>query len=255
MIDSHCHLTDPRLKTQLADVLRRAEAAGVNRIITIGTSPADARDAIDLCQAHRNVRCAIGVHPNNCYKVDSSELPPLRDLQADPAVVALGEMGLDYHYDSADRARQRSFFQWQLNLAAELQRPVVIHCREAVDDSLAILRDFPSVPAVFHCFTGTVAEGVRVLDRGYLLGFTGVVTFKNSDGLRDLVCRTPTDRILVETDAPYLSPEPRRKQKVNEPSFVVHTATAIAKLLDVPVEEVDRFTTGNAQRFFGGDFA
>jgi len=250
MIDSHCHLTDPRLNSQLDDVIARANAANVTRIITIGTNPADAARAIQLCRGRENVRCAIGVHPNYCHEVDESELPRIREMQADHSVVALGEMGLDYHYNFADRARQRRFFEWQLDLAAELKRPVVIHCREAVDDSLAVMKNFPTVPAVFHCFTGTVDEGMRVLEQGYLLGFTGVVTFKNSDGLRELVRRTPRDRILVETDAPYLAPEPMRKQKINEPSFVVHTAATIARVLDATVEEVDRFTTENVERFF-----
>lgn len=251
MIDSHCHLTDPRLLSQLDDVLTRARDANVTRMITIGTNPADAVRAIELCRGRESVRCAIGVHPNYCHEVDEVELPRIRELQADPAVVALGEMGLDYHYNFADRARQRRFFEWQLNLAAELKRAVVVHCRDAVDDTLGILRNFPTVPAVFHCFTGSVDEGVRVLEQGYLLGFTGVVTFKNSDELRELVRRTPRDRMLVETDAPYLSPEPLRKQRVNEPGFVVHTAAAIARVLDVDQEQVDRFTTENVQRFFG----
>jgi TatD DNase family protein len=250
MIDSHCHLTDPRLHSQLDDVLARASVAGVIRIITIGTNPSDWQPVLDLCRARDNVRCAIGVHPNYCHEVDESQLPQLRELQRDPTVLALGEMGLDYHYSFADRARQRRFFEWQLNLAAEVDRPVVIHCREAVDDTLAILRNFLSVPAVFHCFTGTAAESERVVEQGYLIGFTGVVTFKNSDELRETVRRTPRDRIVVETDAPYLSPEPVRKQKVNEPSFVVHTAAMIAKVLEVTLEEVDRVTTANVQRFF-----
>ncbi len=250
MIDSHCHLTDPRLESQLEDVLARAAAVGVSRIITIGTNPADAGRAIALCRSRPNLRCAIGVHPNYCHEVDASELPRIREMQSDTSVVALGEMGLDYHHNFADRARQRQFFEWQMNLAAELGRPVVIHCREAVDDTLALMKSFPTVPAVVHCFTGTVEEGVRVLDQGYMLGFTGVVTFKGSDALRDLVRRTPRDRLLVETDAPYLSPEPVRKQKVNEPSFVVHTAAVVARVLDASVEEVDQFTTENVRRFF-----
>jgi TatD DNase family protein len=250
MIDSHCHLTDPRLQSQLGDVLARAAAAGVARMITIGTTPADAERAIALCEGRPNLRCAIGVHPNYCHEVDPSQLPRIRQLQEHPAVVALGEMGLDYHYTFADRSRQREFFRWQMSLAAELGRPVVIHCREAVEDTLALMRDFPRVPAVFHCFTGTAEEGRRVLEQGYLLGFTGVVTFKNSQPLRDLVRLTPRDRLLVETDAPYLTPEPVRKQKVNEPSLVVHTAAAIAEVLGLPVEEVDRITTENVRRFF-----
>jgi TatD DNase family protein len=251
MIDSHCHLTDPRLASQLDDVLARASAAGVDRIITIGTNPADWDAALQLCRGRNSIRCAIGVHPNYCHEVDESQVPRLRELQTNPCVVALGEMGLDYHYNFADRAGQRQFFESQMRLADELHRPVVIHCREAVDDALAVMSDFPTVPAVFHCFTGTVEEADRILDRGYLIGFTGVVTFKNSDALREVARRAPLDRILVETDAPYLTPEPMRKQKVNEPSFVVHTAAAVAQARGITPSEVERATTANVVRFFG----
>jgi TatD DNase family protein len=253
VIDSHCHLTDPRLTSQLDGVLARAITAGVNRIITIGTNPVDWDAALQLCRDRDNIRCAIGVHPNYCHEVDESELPRLRELQSDPSVVALGEMGLDYHYNFADRARQRSFFESQVQLAAELDRPVVIHCREAVADTLAVLSNFPTVRAVFHCFTGTVEEADRILAMGYLIGFTGVVTFKNSDALREVARRAPLDRVLVETDAPYLTPEPMRKQKVNEPSFVVHTAAAVANARAITIAQLDDATKVNVKRFFGWD--
>jgi TatD DNase family protein len=251
MIDSHCHLTDPRLFEQMDQVLARAAQAGVDRIITIGTNPDDDASAIAVCKNRPNLRCAIGIHPNYCHEVDEAMIPWLHEMQADPSVVALGEMGLDYHYDFADRARQRRFFQGQLELASELNRPVVIHCREAVDDCLAMMRHFPGVRAVFHCFTGTVDEGMRIAEAGYLLGFTGVITFKKSEDLRETARRIPDDRLLVETDAPYLSPEPMRKQKVNEPALVMHTARAVADARQVSIEEIDRMTTLNAQRFFG----
>jgi TatD DNase family protein len=160
-------------------------------------------------------------------------------------------MGLDYHYDLADRTRQRKFFEFQLALAAEVNRPVVIHCREAVDDCLAMMKNYPAVRAVFHCFTGTLVEGERILEAGYLIGFTGVVTFKKSDDLRQLARRMPPDRMLVETDAPYLSPEPFRKQKINEPAFVIHTAAAVAQARGIAAAEIDRITTENTRRFFG----
>ena len=130
MIDSHCHLTDPRLLEQLDDVLARAKAAGVDRMITIGTAPDDDAAAIQLCQMRSQLRCSIGIHPNYCHEVEESEIPKLREMQKDPTVVALGEMGLDYHHNFADRARQRRFFEAQLQLAAELNRPVVIHNRD-----------------------------------------------------------------------------------------------------------------------------
>lgn len=251
MIDSHCHLTDSRLFEQLPDVLRRARAAGVERMITVGTSVADAQAAIALCRNHPQVRCAIGIHPNYSHEATLADVPILRDLQFDPSVVALGEMGLDYHYNFADRTTQRQFFQAQLAMAAELKRRVVIHCREAVPDTLELLADFPGVTGVFHCFTGTPADAESILAAGHWISYTGVITFKKNDALRDAVRRTPPDRLMVETDAPYLSPEPLRSQKVNEPSLVVHTAAVVAKVWGVDVAEVDRLTTQNVARFFG----
>ena len=250
MIDTHCHLTDPRLGAQLDDVLSRAMKAGVRRMISISTSVGDAADCIAVCAGREQLRCSVGVHPNYVGEEDLAAVPQLRGLQANPAVVAIGEIGLDYHYGRELRGRQFEFFQMQLQIAADFNRPVVIHCREAVEDALAVLKQFPTIPCVFHCFTGTTAEARRILDAGFLLGFTGPITYKKSDELREAVRLTPIDRLLVETDAPYLSPEPMRKQKVNEPSLVTHIAAAVADLKKVSLEEVDRITTETASRFF-----
>jgi TatD DNase family protein len=250
VIDSHCHLTDPRLAEQLDSVLERAASAGVRRMITIGTDLDDALNAIELCRAIGNVRCAVGIHPNHCGHVPVEDLPQLRQLQSDPSVVALGEMGLDYHWDYVPRDRQRHVFEFQLQLASKLGRPVVIHCREATDDCLAIMRGHPAVRAVFHCFTGSRAEARKILDAGYLLGFTGAVTFKKNEELRAACKLAPLDRILVETDAPYLSPEPVRNQKTNEPAFVMHVAAVVAQVHRVSVEELDGITSTNAGSFF-----
>jgi len=250
VIDSHCHLTDPRLLEQLDTVLVRAAEAGVVRMISIGTNIADDRAAIELCRNRSNLRCAIGIHPNYCHEAKFDEVATLRELQRDPSVVALGEMGLDYFHKLADRATQVKFFEAQLALAQALNRPVVIHSRESIDDSLAILSNFANVPAVFHCFTGTSAEATRVIEAGHLLGFTGAVTFKKNDDLREAARLAPRDRVIVETDAPYLTPEPMRKQKTNEPALVVHVAEVIADAWGTSVEEVDRVTTANVERFF-----
>ena len=251
MIDTHCHLTDPRLGSQLGEVLARASAAGVCRMITIGTSLADDDAAIAVCRGRAFLRCAVGVHPNHAHEADLAELPRLRHLQAERAVVALGEMGLDYFHHCAPRARQFEVFTFQLQLATEVNRPVVIHCREAIDDCLALMKDYPAVRAVFHCFTGSPGEARKILDQGYLLGFTGAATFKKNDALREAVRLTPTDRLVVETDAPYLTPEPVRKQKTNEPALVVHVAEVVAREKGVSAAELDRITTANAERFFG----
>ena len=251
MIDTHCHLTDERLGSPLESVLSRARAAGVTRFITIGTDLADDEAAVALCRGRDDVRCAIGVHPNYSHEAEVEELPRLRGLQADPSVVALGEMGLDYHHHFAPRTKQFQIFEPQLALAAELDRPVVIHCREATDDCLAVMRGFQTVRAVFHCFTGSPDEARKILDAGYLLGFTGAITFKKNDALREAVALTPPDRMLVETDAPYLTPEPHRGQKTNEPGMVVHVAAAVGRVKGMALEEVDRVTTANAAHFFG----
>jgi TatD DNase family protein len=250
MIDTHCHLTDPRLGDQLEAVLSRAADAGVDRLVTIATGVADSRDCIGLCVNRPQLRCSIGVHPSYVAETDPGELPQLRDLINSPAVVAVGEIGLDYSRGKSNRDRQVDYFQTQLKLAAEFDKPVVIHCREAIDDCLAIVKDFPSLAMDFHCFTGTTDEARRILDAGYLLGFTGVVTFKTTESLRDNVRLTPIDRMVVETDAPYLSPEPLRKVKVCEPAFVVHTAAMVANIKGVPVQELDRVTSATARAFY-----
>jgi len=251
MIDSHCHLTDPRLAQQLDGVLKRAEAATVRRMITIGTDLDDAMRCIELCRAETNVRCAIGVHPNHAGEVPIEDLPRLRQLQFDPSVVALGEMGLDYFHKFSPRERQRSVFEFQLELAAELHRPIVIHAREAIDDTLAMMRGFPAGRAVFHCFTGTGDEATRILEAGFLLGFTGAVTYKKSNEIRAAAAMAPANRILVETDSPYLSPEPVRSHKINEPAFVMHVAAVVAAARNITVEDLDQITTENAAEFFG----
>ena len=250
MIDTHCHLTDPRLFEQLDAVMKRAAEAGVDRVVTIGTDIEDAMAAIEVCQRKTNVRCAVGIHPNYSADARVADVAKLRELQKHPSVVALGEMGLDYHYDRAEPAHQRQIFEAQLQLATEVDRAVVIHCREAVDDTLAVMKSFPNVAAVFHCFTGTRDEARKILDAGYWLGFTGVITFKKNDELREIVAMTPIDRLLVETDAPYLSPEPVRNVKTNEPAFVAHTARVAAQVKGLDYEEFDRVATENALRFY-----
>jgi TatD DNase family protein len=253
MIDSHCHLTYDQLSGQLEAVLERAAAAGVVGMVTIGTSVGDAKRAVELCRKHSQVRCAIGVHPHHAGEMAAGDIEELEMLQRNAEVVALGEMGLDYHYDFSPRGRQKEVFVAQLELARKVNRPVVIHCREAVEDCLGIMKDFPGVSAVFHCFTGSAAEARAILDRGYYLGFTGVVTFKRSEELREVVRFTPGDRVMVETDAPYLSPEPFRKQKVNEPALVRYTLERVAEVRGVSVEEMDRVTEENTRRFYRWD--
>ncbi|HEX8325607.1 MAG TPA: TatD family hydrolase [Tepidisphaeraceae bacterium] len=252
MIDSHCHLTDPRLFDQIDAVLARAKAAGVTAMVTIGTDIADDHLALEVAgRYHDVVRCAIGVHPNHCQNTDLQDIDALSMLATDDLVVAIGETGLDYHYTRADRATQRKFFEAQLALAERLEKPVVIHSREAVDDTLAVLRAFPAVRCVFHCFTGTAPEAEAIMDAGHHIGFTGPITYKKNDELRRIVEAVPLDRLLIETDAPYLSPEPVRGTRVCEPAFVAHTLGVVAQVKRQSVAEMNRITRENTQQFYG----
>ena len=251
MIDTHCHLTDPRLGDQIEDVLARAAEAGVDRVVTIGTGLADDRAAVALAERFANVHAVVGVHPHYAHRDPPDPTGELREIQQHPKVVALGEMGLEYHWDDCPRAVQRASFEAQLALAAELGRPAVIHSREATDDTLAVLRNEPGVRCVFHCFTGDPAEARRVLDAGHLIGLTGAVTFKKADALREVARLVPADRLLLETDGPYMSPEPVRKQKICEPAFVAHTARLVAEVRGEAYDDLDRQTTANAEAFYG----
>ncbi len=251
VIDSHCHLTYDPLTRQLEDLLRRAGAAGVTGIITIGTTIEDSHAAFELSMRRDNVACTVGVHPSHAHEAPADVAGPLEDLAGEAKVLAIGETGIDLYHDKTHEARQRVVFIEQMRLAQRIGKPVVIHSRSAVDECLAIMADFPEVPAVFHCFTGTVAEARRVLERGYYLGFTGPVTYKKSDELREVVRICPADRQLVETDAPYLAPEPHRGKFPNEPAWVMHTAAKVAELRGMSLDELDRLTTGNCRRLFG----
>ncbi|MGC4032733.1 MAG: TatD family hydrolase [Tepidisphaeraceae bacterium] len=252
MIDSHCHLTDPRLFDQLDAVLARAKAAGVKGFVTIGTEIADSHLALEVAGRYSDVvRCAVGIHPNHCQNTGKEDLDALSMLAVDDLVVAVGETGLDYHYDRAERKTQREFFEAQLELAVKIDKPLVIHCREAVDDALAILGGFPTARCVFHCFTGTEKEAEAIIEANGWISFTGPITYKKNDALRKVVEAVPLDRLLVETDSPYLSPEPVRSSKFCEPAFVAYTLGMVAKVKGRPVEEIDAITTANTQKFFG----
>jgi TatD DNase family protein len=252
MIDTHCHLTDENLLRQLPDVLERAASAGVREMITIATDIADSRAAVELCRDHPQVRCTVGIHPNYAHAATAADVAKLDIFLSSigNGVVAMGEMGLDYFHNHTPRDHQHAVFRAQLGMAVERDMPVVIHCREAVDDCLAVMADFSAARAVFHCFTGSADEAQKIIAAGHLIGFTGAVTFRKNDALREVARSLPADRIVVETDSPYLTPEPMRKQKVNEPALVIHVAEVVAAVRGVTVEEIDRLTTANAKRFF-----
>lgn len=260
LIDTHCHITFDDLRQQARDVINRADEAGVSRMINIATNPADVKRALPLMKEFGNVFLAAGVHPHEAAKVTDEELLALADLHrgnwADVPpgrLVAVGETGLDYHYDFATPAEQVRIFRWQLELAIDVGRPVVIHAREAEEQVLDILNEYPALKdrVVFHCYSGGPELTERIITDGYWTSFTGVVTFKNTDAIRESARMMPIERIMVETDAPFMSPAPVRKQRPCEPALVVHTARRIAEERGMSYDEFAAATTANAERFFG----
>ncbi len=251
LIDSHCHLTSEPLSSQIEAVLARAEAAGVGEFITVAEDLDDARQAIALAGRFRSIRVAAGVHPHRAAQAPAGWDDELRRTVGAPEVRAIGETGLDHHYNFSDRSSQQRVFRRHLELAEELDKPVVIHSREAQADVLAALDEHPRLRGVvFHCFSGTRAEAEQILQRGYWLSLTGVVTFKRSDELRAVARTMPMDRLMVETDAPFLSPEPVRNVRLNEPAFMVHTARCVAEQRGMGWDEFVARTAENTRRFF-----
>lgn len=261
LIDTHCHLTYPELAPQVDAVLERARQAGVGRCVTIATSLADARAAIALARSRAAVSLAAAIHPHEAGAATDADLAAIADLHhgrwteipAGREPKAVGETGLDFHYDFAPRARQEEVLRFHLELACDVAKPVIIHARESEARVCEILAGYPALRGrvVFHCFSGDEALARRVLDQGFWLSFTGVVTFRNADAVRAAARLCPADRILVETDAPYLTPEPIRKLRPNEPAHVAHTARFLAELRGVSQAEFAATTTHNAERFFG----
>ena len=251
-IDTHCHLTYPGLAEQTAAALQRAQAAGVTRLITIGTSVEDHPGVVTLTRQHAAVFGALGIHPHHAGEAGDDYERFVENLIAhETKVLAVGECGLDYHYDYAPKLLQKGVFLNQLEIARRVHKPVVLHVREAHADALAIMKDFGDLLFVVHCFTGTPAECRGWLDLGAYVGFTGIVTYKNAPEVRESCKLVPAERLLVETDAPYLPPEPVRSQKPCEPAYVAHTGEFVAQLRGVSAEELARQTTENALRIFG----
>ncbi len=230
LVDSHCHLDDPKFAADLDAVIERAVAAGVSRMLSIGTGdgPPELDRSVRVAERYKQVFAAVGVHPHDAAKATPRSFDDLRALTANARVLAFGEIGLDYHYDFSPREIQKQVFIEQLRLAADLGLPVIIHTREAWEDTMELLRQYWRGPGIMHCFTGDAEQAREALDLGFLLAFGGVVTFKAADAVREAARITPDDRLLVETDAPYLAPIPWRGKR-NEPSFMVETVRKLAE--------------------------
>ena len=250
LVDTHCHLEMSQFDEDRDAVIERAGEAGVNVLITIGSDPKSNPAALALARAHEDVYCAVGIHPHDAKEFSDKIYLKLSEWASHEKVVAIGETGLDYHYDHSPRDVQQEVLRRHLRLAVEKDLPVVIHSREADKDTLEILRESGIARGVMHCFSGSMETAERAMSMGLYISIAGPVTFKKSTRLKEVARAVPDDYLLLETDAPYLAPEPRRGRR-NEPAHLIHTAREVAALRDVTVEDIARITTLNAMRLFG----
>jgi len=253
LIDTHCHLTFEQLADDVEAVVVRSKAAGIVGWLTVGTDPQQNRKAIELADQFENMYAAVGIHPHDAKDLTADTLTELKELAQSEKVVAIGETGLDFHYNFSKQPDQKRAFAAQLTIAKELNLPVIIHCREAFDQTMEILaqhgRGLRAV--VFHCFSGSAEQAKIVLDYGFYISFTGVVTFKNAELTRRAAKIVPADRLMLETDCPYMSPEPMRKQKINEPALMIHTAKYLAELKAMDLADFANVVTATSKIFFG----
>lgn len=251
LIDSHAHLGDPALYFKAHELIERAKLAHVNKIINICTDSVTLERGLSLSSKYPFIYNVGATTPHDVEKEGEKNFPIFAQAAREKKLVAIGETGLDYHYDYAPRKLQQEFLINYLELAKETDLPIVIHCREAFDDLFSIADDYYlKKPLLLHCFTGTVKEAEKALERGWKISFSGIVTFKKSEELRHVALATPLDAIFVETDSPYLAPQSKRGQ-TNEPSFVTETAECVAKLKGVPFEEFCSKVSHNICSFFG----
>jgi TatD DNase family protein len=250
--DSHCHLDPMRYGGDLPDVLARARAAGVAGLAVIGTRAADSEAAADLVAREPGLACAAGIHPNDVHEAEPDEWDRITRLVASGRAQAVGETGLDWYRDAAPHDLQREYFDRHIRLAQKLGLPLVVHTRESIRDALDVLREALArgpLAVVLHSFTGTAVEAAEAVDLGCHVGFAGMVTFRSGAELRDVAKTVPLERLLIETDSPFLSPEPVRGRR-NEPAHLVHTARCLAIARGESLEKLASASTANARRLF-----
>ncbi len=254
LIDTHCHLDWKAFDSDREAVIERAVRAGVRRMITIGVDLPSSRRAIEIAEQHASVYAAVGVHPNDCADFSAAMLSEMRSLAQHPKVVAVGEIGLDYYWHKVDHDTQARAFRAQLELAAENDKPVIIHSRDAAPDVVKALESFVAHSApmsgTLHSYFDDLEIVQRVFGLGFYIGVTGPITFKKSDREREIVRQVRNDRLLLETDAPFLTPVPHRGER-NEPAYVRHVAETIAMVRGQSLEDIARQSTQNAERLFG----
>ena len=251
MIDSHCHLDPQYFAADLQEVLARARAAGIEAFVCVGVGRRleAPQEAVALAAAEPDIFATVGVHPHDVAAMTEADWGALEELARRPRVVGIGETGLDYYYDHSPREAQQAAYRRFVAMARGAGLPVVSHVRDAHEEAAAILRDEKAGDGVIHCFSGGVTEARAYLDLGQYLSFSGILTFKTAGNIREAAAFAPLDRILIETDAPYLAPIPHRGKK-NEPAYIAQTLATLASVRGLPLAEVESATTANARRLF-----
>ncbi len=252
LIDSHAHINFDDFKEEVPEVLRRAREAGVGVIINIGTGVEQSRKVVAQAEAEKNIFAAIGIHPHDVANIKDGDLESLRDLAESEKVVAIGEIGLDYYYEHSPKDVQQTRLRDLIRLAHDVKLPLVIHCRDAFEDCFRILDEEEGWKrgGVFHCYTGDLETARKIIKKGWYVSFSGIITFKKSEALRQVVRNLPRDRYLIETDCPFLAPEPFRGKR-NEPAYVRHVAEKIAEIKGLHMEDVERIAARNTKELFG----
>ena len=249
LFDSHAHLNDEAFDQDRAELLETSRDAGVGLVMNAGCSLASSREGIALAEAYPWIYCSVGTHPDTADEVNEEVLEVYRQMCSHPKVKAIGEIGLDYYYETIHRDAQMRAFRMQMQLAEELDMPVIVHERDAHEDGMSIVKEFPKVKGVFHCYSGSAEMARQLVDMGWYIGFTGVLTFKDARKAVETAASIPLERILLETDCPYMAPEPYRGKR-NHPGYLPKMAEKLAQIRGIPVEEAIRATTENAKRLY-----
>ena len=250
LVDSHCHLNFPEFKDDLDDVIKRASEQGVKTLLTINTKLSEAKDIQKIADLYSNVFCTVGAHPHDAAEhTYQGVYEDLIKLAQHPKVVGVGETGLDYYYENSPKDEQIESFKTHIRASIELDLPLVIHTRDADEDTLETIKAFPKAKGVFHCFSGSKDLAKAALDLGFYISFSGIITFKKAEDLREVAGFVPMDRVLVETDSPFLAPIPHRGER-NEPSYTRITAMKLSEIKGISLEEVAHQTTKNFFRLF-----
>ncbi|MCB4791808.1 MAG: TatD family hydrolase [Elusimicrobia bacterium] len=249
LIDTHAHLSDPKFSIDRDLVIKRASENGINKIVEVGCEPYIWKDSFRLAKLNPGIFCAFGIHPHEAKLASPELLKTLEDLLKYPKAVAVGETGLDYYYNHSPKEVQQKVLKLHIELAVKTGKPVIIHCRDAYKDLIEILGPYPSIKGVIHCFSGNVNEALRLIEMGFLLGIDGPITYPKAAVLRNVVKEIPLDKLVLETDSPYLPPQEFRGKR-NEPSYLAQIAEETANIKSVSIDEVSTITTQNALGLF-----